>query len=181
LNHLTLIALLEKDCVSFLDEFPDARYFVDDCLKGIDYIANSIKHLDNDDDAVNHGNREPDSSGSFGDLGRSPSLKFKGKILDQANDALPSIKQTLDKIPDLCYRAFNINNALLKPKVFLEILERIDLGFKTLKEMDSCLEGSCEMLDNLLSQIEKLLKDRKLLEQQIEKLIKTQASDQPVE
>jgi hypothetical protein len=180
LDDLPLVSLLQKDRVSILDELSNARYFVDDRLERIDYIPDRIENLDNDDDAVDDGDRKPDPGRSFSDLRRAARLQLQREILHQANDRPPGIKQTLDKIPDLCYRAFNINNSLLKPKVFFEALDRLDLCLKRIKQVDAGVERACEMLNDLLTEIEQLLQDRKLLEQELEKLIQPQASDEPI-
>jgi hypothetical protein len=180
LDDLPLVSLLQENRVSILDELSNASYFVNDRLERIDYISDRIENLDNDDDAVNHGDRKPDPGRSFRDLRRAARLQLQREILNQANDRPPGIKETLDKIPDFCYRAFNINNSLLKPKVFFEALDRLDLSLKRIKQVDARVERACEMLNDLLTEIEQLLQDRKLLEQELEKLIQPQASDEPI-
>jgi hypothetical protein len=180
LDNFPLVSLLQENGVTVFNEFTNARYFVNDGLERVDYITDRIENLDNDDDAVDHGDRKPDPGRSFRDLRRAARLELQRQILNEANYRPPGIKETLDKIPDLCYRAFNINNSLLKPKVFFEALDRLDLCLKRIKQVDAGVERACEMLNDLLTEIEQLLQDRKLLEQELEKLIQSQASDEPV-
>jgi hypothetical protein len=149
-------------------------------LERIDYIANGIQNFDNDDERVDDRDREPDAGGGLGDFGGAAGFKLKAQSLKKGNDGTPSIDKTLNQIPDLCYRAFNINDSRLKPKIFAEVLERLNLALEGIEQVDASVEHACKVLDELLTEIEKLLKSRKFFEKEIEEIFNPQAGDRPV-
>jgi len=172
--------LLQKNRVAGLNELSQSRNFIDYSLKRIDYVSDGIKNFDDKNKSVDHGDRQPDASRRFSDLCSAARLKFERQALEKANDGPPRVEKTLNQIPDLCYRAFNINDTRLKPKIFAEVLERLDFALEGLKQVDASIEDACKVLDQLLTQIEKLLESRKFFEEEIEKLFNPQAGNQPV-
>jgi hypothetical protein len=53
------------------------------------------------------------------------------------------------------------------------MFKRIDLCREGIEQVDASIESSCKVLNELLSEIEKLLKSRKFFEKELEKIINT--------